>query len=193
MGRPKTYDRDDVARRAMPVFWRHGYEGTTIQHLEDALAVNRCSLFAEFGSKQGMFEAALEVYEVEVVTPNLAELEREDASPAAVVAMLERFRYPTVEIDEAGCMLCNASLEQMPDSPIVRDQVSAYFDRLRSAFQNALGIDEAAAAAITSAVVGAFVQIRHGMSADARSTMVDGLLALADTRSNIRPRHELVG
>ncbi len=31
MGRPKTYDKDDVARRAMPVFWRHGYEGTTIQ------------------------------------------------------------------------------------------------------------------------------------------------------------------
>ncbi|MEM9561096.1 MAG: helix-turn-helix domain-containing protein [Actinomycetota bacterium] len=181
MGRPKTYDRDDVARRAMPVFWQRGYEGTKIQHLEDALEINRYSLFAEFGNKQGMFEAALDTYEADVVTPNLAPLEHECASPEAVVTMFERLRFPTAEVDSAGCMLCNASLEQLPGT---QERVTAYFERLRSAFQNALSVDEASAAATTSAVIGAYVQIRHGMSEDARNAMVDGLLGLVDA---VRP------
>lgn len=186
MGRPKTYDTRDVAQRAMPVFWRRGYEGTSIRDLEDILAINRYSLFAAFGNKEGMFEAALEVYEAEVVTPTLAPLEREGARSDAVIAMLERFRHPSAEIDGAGCMLCNAATERQPDSPIVRQRISAYFDRLRAAYQNALGIDEARAAALTSAVIGAFVQIRHGISASARSIAVDGLLELADPNSSSR-------
>jgi TetR/AcrR family transcriptional repressor of nem operon len=62
MGRPRSYDRDDVLRRATRLFWERGYEGTHLQALVEATGVNRFSLYAEFGGKEGLFRAALERY-----------------------------------------------------------------------------------------------------------------------------------
>ncbi len=185
MGRRKTYERDDVAQRAMLVFWRQGYEATTIQDLEEALSINRYSLFAEFGSKQGLFEAALDVYESGVIEANVGPMEAAGAGVDDVVAFLERFRGAPLEVALAGCMLCNAAVEQAPDPEAIRARATRYFDRLRAAFGHALGgsapgdSHEAAAAALASAVVGGFVQARGGMSAEARAKTIDGLAAWA--------------
>ncbi|MEO0606318.1 MAG: helix-turn-helix domain-containing protein [Myxococcota bacterium] len=180
MGRRKTYDREAVAQRAMLVFWQQGYDGTTIGELEDALQINRYSLFAEFGSKQGLFEAALAVYEASIIEANLGGMEAPGASVDEIVAFLGRFRGGTEAQALAGCMLCNAAVEQAPDSPKVRARALAYFDRLRKALHHALGGGDAAAlhaAALSSAVLGGFVQARGGMSAKDREQALDGLEA----------------
>ena len=59
MGRPKNYDRDAIARKAMEVFWRYGYHGTSTQALVDAMGVNRFSVYAEFGNKQALYELSI--------------------------------------------------------------------------------------------------------------------------------------
>ena len=48
--------------QAMEVFWRHGYEGATIAQLTDAMGINPPSLYAAFGSKEGLLKAALDRY-----------------------------------------------------------------------------------------------------------------------------------
>lgn len=62
MGRPRTFDCDIALDRAMEVFWRHGYEGATIAQLTDAMGINPPSLYAAFGSKEGLLKAALDRY-----------------------------------------------------------------------------------------------------------------------------------
>jgi TetR/AcrR family transcriptional repressor of nem operon len=62
VGRPKTYDRDDVLRKATRLFWERGYEGTHLADLVEATGINRFSLYKEFGGKQGLFEEALQAY-----------------------------------------------------------------------------------------------------------------------------------
>ena len=59
MGRAKQYDRSQLLDRAISLFRRQGFHGTTTAQLVAALEVNRKSMYAEFGSKQGLFEAAL--------------------------------------------------------------------------------------------------------------------------------------
>ena len=59
MGRAKTYERTDVTRKAMELFWRFGYEATSTKALAKHMGINVYSLFAEFESKQGLYEAAL--------------------------------------------------------------------------------------------------------------------------------------
>jgi len=59
MGRHKTYDRDVLIGKAMETFRDHGFAGTSTQMLVEGLGVNRYSLYAEFGSKQALFDAAL--------------------------------------------------------------------------------------------------------------------------------------
>ncbi|MGY3617577.1 TetR/AcrR family transcriptional regulator [Bradyrhizobium sp. USDA 10063] len=62
MGRPRAFDADAALDQAMEVFWRHGYEGATIAQLTDAMGINPPSLYAAFGSKEGLLKAALDRY-----------------------------------------------------------------------------------------------------------------------------------
>lgn len=48
MGRPKTYQRDDVTRKAMDLFWTQGFEATSTKDLAGEMGINSYSLFAEF-------------------------------------------------------------------------------------------------------------------------------------------------
>jgi AcrR family transcriptional regulator len=62
MGRPRTFDLDEALDRALEVFWRQGYEGTTIPDLTEAIGINRPSLYAAFGNKESLFRKVLARY-----------------------------------------------------------------------------------------------------------------------------------
>jgi AcrR family transcriptional regulator len=61
-GRPREFDVDQALDRALSLFWRKGYEGTTLPELTKAMGINRPSLYAAFGSKEGLFRKALDRY-----------------------------------------------------------------------------------------------------------------------------------
>ena len=62
MGRPKQFNREGVLDRAIPVFCKHGFASTTVQHLEQATGVNKSGLYSEFKDKEDLFLASLERY-----------------------------------------------------------------------------------------------------------------------------------
>ena len=62
MGRPCSFDRDDVIRKAMTVFWDKGYASTSVQDLVEATGLQRGSLYNAFGDKAGLFDAVLMAY-----------------------------------------------------------------------------------------------------------------------------------
>ena len=63
IGRPKGFDVDKALERAMELFWRQGYEGTSLADLTRELGLTRPSLYAAFESKKGLFLKALDLYE----------------------------------------------------------------------------------------------------------------------------------
>ena len=68
MSGAKQYDRIDLLDRAIELFRVQGFTDTSTAELVAELGVNRKSMYAEFGSKQGLFEAALERYNEEHLT-----------------------------------------------------------------------------------------------------------------------------
>lgn len=62
-GRPRAFDRDTALQRAMDVFWVRGYEGASLAALTEAMEIRPPSLYAAFGSKEGLFREALAHYE----------------------------------------------------------------------------------------------------------------------------------
>ncbi len=62
MGRKKTFSRESVLDKAMPVFWAQGFAGTSLQDLEQATGVNKSGLYAEFKDKDDLFIASLQHY-----------------------------------------------------------------------------------------------------------------------------------
>jgi AcrR family transcriptional regulator len=63
IGRPREFDIDKALGRAMELFWRQGYEGTSLADLTRELGLTRPSLYAAFGSKEELFLKALDLYE----------------------------------------------------------------------------------------------------------------------------------
>jgi AcrR family transcriptional regulator len=62
MGRPRSFDADKALDEAMEVFWRHGYDGASLAMLTKAMGIKPPSLYAAFGSKEGLLKAALDRY-----------------------------------------------------------------------------------------------------------------------------------
>lgn len=62
-GRPRAFDSDAALEKAMQVFWRQGYEGTSLSDLTEAMGINRPSLYAAYGNKESLFIKVLERYE----------------------------------------------------------------------------------------------------------------------------------
>src|ERR1700680_1548750 len=61
-GRPRSFDLDEALDAATQVFWRRGYEGTSVTDLTHAMGINRPSLYAAFGDKETLFRKALDRY-----------------------------------------------------------------------------------------------------------------------------------
>src|ERR687891_713494 len=75
MARGKEFDPDVALERAMDLFWRQGYEATSISDLVTHLGIAKASLYATFGGKHDLYVAALDRY-----------IRRPDPDPAEVLA-----------------------------------------------------------------------------------------------------------
>jgi TetR/AcrR family transcriptional repressor of nem operon len=173
MGRTKQYDRTELLDRAVELFRRQGFNGTSTAELVTELGVNRKSMYTEFGSKQGLFEAALDRYNREHLTRLLSPIE---ATGASVEAIRQAFSgYASASegwFHGRGCLMCNTAVERGALDPASGRYVAAYLDRLTRAFRTALDngqrsgeIDEAAdlnelAAFLTTALIGVAACVR---------------------------------
>ena len=62
MGRRKNFNREDVLKKAMPVFWRRGFADASLHELELATGVNKSGLYSEFEDKEDLFVQSLQYY-----------------------------------------------------------------------------------------------------------------------------------
>jgi TetR/AcrR family transcriptional regulator, transcriptional repressor for nem operon len=112
MARHKEFNRNEALRKAMEVFWSHGYEAASINNLVKHMGINRQSLYDTFGDKHTLYLEALDLYR-EVEGRKMFELlER----PGSVKKSLRQLFQSVVEeslCDQArrGCFIGNAMSE----------------------------------------------------------------------------------
>ncbi len=116
----KQFDRDEVLNRATALFWRRGYEATSIRDLVEATGINRGSIYGTFGDKQSLFLAVLDHYGKTVAKPMLAALDNPDPR-RAIEMMFESIICRTSDPKfPRGCLNTNTSLE----CPSAGDEIS---------------------------------------------------------------------
>jgi TetR/AcrR family transcriptional repressor of nem operon len=134
----KQFDRDVVLDRAMALFWRRGYEATSIQELVDATGINRGSIYGTFGDKQGLFLAALDHYWEKIAKPMMAELSDPDPRQA-VERMLDSIVRRTSDPRlPRGCLATNTSLECPATGDEITRRIAAGFGEQESAIYRVL-------------------------------------------------------
>jgi AcrR family transcriptional regulator len=113
MGRPKSFIREEVIEQAMETFWLKGYAATSLSDLTEVTGLNKKSIYNEFGSKQELFNLALEQYN-RSKEKQIASLLKEPMGKQNVISYLNLIGKDT---DKRGCLLAlsineSESLEQ---------------------------------------------------------------------------------
>ena len=139
MSRIKQYDRTELLDRAVELFRKQGFNGTSTAELVSEFGVNRKSMYAEFGSKQQLFESTLEHYNNKHLTRVLAPLEAPEASLDGIrQAFYDYASASDGPFRGLGCLMCNTAVEQGGLDSGSERFVAAYLKRITQAFRHAL-------------------------------------------------------
>lgn len=103
MARPPKFDRDEALGRAMHLFWERGFDGTSITDLTTAMGISAPSLYAAFGDKQALFDAAVDLYEQTAFVPTaLAETTARGVVEQILDRAVDRYARPA---HPRGCLV----------------------------------------------------------------------------------------
>ena len=111
-GRPRSFCKEEALDRAMTVFWRQGYEGASMADLTRAMGINPPSLYACFGSKEGLFKAVLERYDQRRASFMAHVLEAPSAQKVAETYLMgvAAFVADTSGRNPPGCLMVQGGL-----------------------------------------------------------------------------------
>ncbi len=137
MPRPDI-DLSPAISAAKEVFWRRGYEDTSIEEVVQATGLNRYALYNAFGGKLEIFLAALEAYHNERKQLFLDVLGDPERSPMDAIQEVSEFCISQMADRNAGCLMCNIALEISHHDDIIAVRVNSYLEEIRSAKEMAL-------------------------------------------------------
>lgn len=123
-GRPREFDVDKALDAAMALFWQHGYEGTSLAALSEAMRINMPSLYAAFGNKEALFKKALDRY-IEKPASYLPEALREPTARRCIQTLFAgAIKLAMQQKRPTGCMLVQGALTVGPSDGRIREEVA---------------------------------------------------------------------
>ena len=172
MGRPREFDIDDAIEKATGLFWRNGYEGTSLNDLTTAIGITPPSFYFAFGSKEGLFKKVIERYYAE--QSKIVEAAFREPSARGVAArFLRGFADVLTDPHHApGCLAMNSSLPCAGGDPLrewlaeLREQMRT---RLRDRFAKARGSETFPAGMDADSLARLVLVIAWGMAVEAQS------------------------
>lgn len=195
MGRDKNYQREAILTAAMNTFWETGFHHTSARELAAAMGVNVATMYSEFGSKEGLYSAALELYEREVVDAFFGPLEAPEASIDTLRTTLRQFPALAAQVAMApGCLVTNAAIERAPDQAASHEVMARYVRRIAAGARHALTNASPGAAPDAAAVeqlshqlvatlLGMFVMTRAQVDARVLHDVAESAVAQVDAFS----------
>lgn len=139
MARPREFDEGQVLERALEVFRAKGFEGTTLDELEQATGLGRGSLYGAFGDKRSLFLKALALYLDTALRERVARLQQAGAGRAEIVDLFRAVARDAVrDRERKGCMVTNCSIEFADRDPDLACQAARSLDLFERAFAGAI-------------------------------------------------------
>ena len=160
-GRPRGFDRGTALNAALRLFWRKGYEPTSVSELCDVMEIRPPSLYATFGNKAALFLEAVRHYEKTYwEEPATRFMEEEDIYKALGDYFGEAAEILLSPATPCGCMVVLAAVNISEDE-----------QKIISAIREAIMDGQIPADTDVPALAGALNTLLEGLSLQAR----DGL------------------
>jgi TetR/AcrR family transcriptional regulator, transcriptional repressor for nem operon len=137
----KQFNRDEALKRAVRLFWKAGYESSSMAMLLKAMGIQKGSFYATFRSKHDILMEALDHYVITRFAGFRAHLEGLSPLEALRKHLNEVVQESTGTERSAGCFLVNCALELAPRDRQVREVVKTTLEAHAKFYESLL--DEA--------------------------------------------------
>ena len=197
-GRPRGFCAETALSKALEVFWRKGFHGTSLTDLTEAMGINRPSLYAAYGNKESLFRLVMNRYAEQsriVFEQNLA------AAPTARQAVEQVLRGVAAAAGcgdhPAGCFLVqNAGASSIgDDDPMRRDihKLRGEAGRIMQArIERAIADGEVSPETDAAALAAFYLTVLHGMSLQAAGgATAEALYPVVDTAMRAWPENRV--
>lgn len=191
-GRPRKFNKDEALLTAMQLFWKHGFEGVSINMLAGTIGINVPSLYAAFGNKEELFYKAVSLYNEIFGQQYDKILELPTARAAAKALLINQIDLIGDDKLPEGCFLVQTALVTSPNA----EKQSAFMANLRKANQDKLVkrferaiIDGDLPTGTDSTTLAIYIiTIKHGIAVQAKTgANRDELYKLVDTALAVFP------
>lgn len=144
MARTKAYIEDEVIDKALQLFWRNGYDTTSVRMLEKEMGINQFSIYASFKNKQGVFLESIKCYKKKIKEELLDKLNESSEGIEAI----KQYFYDFIDFSKnnnlgKGCFLTNTvnELGQTADR-LVMSEIKTFTTNLRNSFIKKLKLNQ---------------------------------------------------
>lgn len=127
MSRRALLARQEILKRSLDPFWRNGFEGTSLRHLEEATGLNPGSIYYHFRNKEDLFQQVLSHY---IDTHLLSRLQsyRRRYSPLESLRRFFTTSYRQESVEEYCCSCLLVMAMTKPRSvalaPLLKDAIT---------------------------------------------------------------------
>lgn len=119
MPRVQLFDKKKALEKAMELFWKKGFNGTSTRDLEKATGLGTSSIYNSFGGKESLFFETLQYY---IEAEQLKLGQKIKSSPSALKALRALFECVLQEdcavgMPLSGCFVVNSITELANQNP----------------------------------------------------------------------------
>lgn len=169
MARKKQYIEEVVIDKAMQLFWRNGYENTSMQMLESEMGINKFSIYSSFGNKHSLFLESLKSYK-----ERIKDIFESFKNATNGVEDIKEFFYNSVQIcyregNQKGCLITNTYNEfSESGDALLNNQMLEFMDTLKDLFIEKLKRDTSKSDETVLKQANFLLLAKHGLAAASR-------------------------
>lgn len=172
-GRPRSFDRDVALERAMLLFWRRGFEATSISDLTAEMGITPPSLYAAFGDKERLFLEAVQRYLDQSSGCSDQIFAEEATARGAIDRLLRSAAEGLTRTDRpSGCMIVTAATNCCPESAGIQAGLARHraeaAERLRARIAQGVADGELTADTDVAGLATFYTTVIQGMTVQAR-------------------------
>jgi TetR/AcrR family transcriptional repressor of nem operon len=138
MARSKEFDPERALNKAMHLFWRRGYENTSVGELLRAMGIAKQSLYDTFGDKRTLYLKAMAHYRDQTNGAMEQMLDQIPSVKDGFAKLLYGLAAETREQHERGCLLLSANLQREANDAVIADLLRDNQNKVEAIFEKAL-------------------------------------------------------
>lgn len=127
MGRSKEFEENVVLQKAMELFWKQGYEKTSLNDLVEHMGIHRRSLYDTFGDKHTLFLRVIDFYG-DLIKSRLTNSVLQAQSEKNAIECVFDFVISGTG-NSCGCLFVNTATEVAPRDEAVKEKTEKAFEQ----------------------------------------------------------------